>query len=158
MVLIDVLQLLVVTVSAVIAFCAYRNHRDLTRKRATLDLFLSFTKDRATIEDFKILEKCLTDGSDFYRIISDRGSEHKKERDAILHVLNIYEFMSAGTNKALLDDDLLKTLNFSNTVKLWSYTELGISKLRQDLKKDTLFQEFETLVQRWQKKPLRKIQ
>lgn len=158
--MIELLQLLVITFSAVVAFFTYRNHSDLTRKRATLDLFLSFTKDRATIDDFKILDKCLSDDSgdsDFYKIITDRSDEHKRERDAILHVLNIYEFISAGTNTKLLDDSLLKTLNYSNTLKLWNYTGLGIKKLRQELNKETLFQEFEILVKRWQKKPLKSL-
>lgn len=148
------LQLLVLVVSAVIAYFSYKKHTDLTRKRATLDLYLSFTKDNRTVKAFRILQESMKDG-DFYNIVT--SSDDSREKEAILLILNLYEFVSAGANAGILDDKLLKKLNFSDTERLWNFTKLGITKLRETTERETIFQEFETLALRWEKEPLKPI-
>lgn len=71
----------------------------------------------------------------------------------MIRVLNRLEFYAASANLGILDDSLLKRLNFTNYTILWDAVKIPITKARE-LKGETLFKDLEIMIARWKKHPL----
>lgn len=76
-------------------------------------------------------------------------------RAHMLTVLNRYEFYAIGLNKNLLDEEMFKRMYCSTMLKFWGICNPAVSQLRETVKKDTLFKEYETLANRWKSNSLK---
>ena len=151
----DIVQTIILLVSAIAAAYAVVQHRRLTKKTSTLQVILSDTSDSRIVEASSNVYKMITSNKNFYEVLIKQSTEDKTEVESLKIILNRYEFYATGINKGILDGDLLKTLYYSNFVVFWKHAKPCIMELRKEKNCPTLFQEFEKVMSNWKKHPLK---
>ena len=151
----DIVQTIVLLVSAIAAAYAVVQHRRLTKKTSTLQVILSDTSDSRIVEASSNVYKMITSNKNFYEVLIKQSTEDKTEVESLKIILNRYEFYATGINKGILDGDLLKTLYYSNFMVFWKHAKPCIMELRKEKDCPTLFQEFEKVMSNWKKHPLK---
>ncbi|AXY60187.1 DUF4760 domain-containing protein [Acinetobacter sp. WCHAc010052] len=171
-------QLLVIAISAYIAFNTIQSTRDRSRERATLDTILKDNSDielarSKTItlnfdkepykflgvskEDFYIKykrEPC-TSLSELCEFESSKlTDEESNVRRHLMHVLNRHEFYAIGVNTCLMDEVLFKRLHCTSMIKLWEVVNPAVTHLRSKSQKATYYKDLELLALRWKESPL----
>lgn len=160
------LQNVILVISAAVAILTIGITSVLERRRATVDLVRDQQKDEGLIKARKTV-RSLLDASgkiDFDPILAQKDSE---QLNAILSVLNSFEFMAAGLHTKAFDEKTYKRLLFNTVVDQWSLFEDFVYKYRENCKKeyteakglnpDTQYQDFETLARKWSRDPLKRI-
>ncbi len=77
--------------------------------------------------------------------------------DASLHirtVLNYYETMAICINHKIYDDQIIKETLYSTVVRIWKICQPFVEEQRLQRDINTLYQELELLVKKWEKDPL----
>lgn len=151
----DIVQTIILLVSAIAAAYAVVQHRRLTKKTSTLQVILSDTSDSRIVEASSNVYKMITSNKNFYEVLIKQSTEDKTEVESLKIILNRYEFYATGINKGILDVDLLKTLYYSNFMVFWKHAKPCIMELRKEKDCPTLFQEFEKVMSNWKKHPLK---
>lgn len=154
------LELLVILISAIIAFIAIFHNKKVVRERATLDIILDDYKDEKMYEAKSILYEYLQvkDGSQKTLVSiydsAEISEEEKKIKSALLLVMNRNEFYAMGINSGLLDENVFKRTHCSNVLKLWDAISPTVMSIREKEQKATLFKDLEILANRWKMNPL----
>lgn len=78
-----------------------------------------------------------------------------EEYKAILLSVNTYEFMSSGIREGAFDEATYKRIRYSTVLKDWGALGGFIVEFRRAKKRNTLFQDFEWLHDRWKANPLK---
>ena len=151
----DIVQTIILLVSAIAAAYAVVQHRRLIKKTSTLQVILSDTSDSRIVEASSNVYKMITSNKNFYEVLIKQSTEDKTEVESLKIILNRYEFYATGINKGILDGDLLKTLYYSNFMVFWKHAKPCIMELRKEKDCPTLFQEFEKVMSNWKKHPLK---
>lgn len=151
----DIVQTIILLVSAIAVAYAVVQHRRLTKKTSTLQVILSDTSDSRIVEASSNVYKMITSNKNFYEVLIKQSTEDKTEVESLKIILNRYEFYATGINKGILDGDLLKTLYYSNFMVFWKHAKPCIMELRKEKDCPTLFQEFEKVMSNWKKHPLK---
>nr|WP_298891755.1 DUF4760 domain-containing protein [uncultured Acinetobacter sp.] len=168
--------------SAYIAYSTISSSRITARERATLDTILDDNKDESLNHSKQVILIFNEDPKKYYaakgdsesqrdtlaQLMSiDSGTKNKigenekltngeaEIRAHMLTVLNRYEFYAIGLNKNLLDEEMFKRMYCSTMLKFWGICNPAVSQLRETVKKDTLFKEYETLANRWKSNSLK---
>lgn len=171
-------QLLVIAITAFIAFSTITSSRFSARERATLDTILNDNNDRELSlakqivtaydnnpheilgldkESFLInyeREACTSLSELCEKERNELGKEELEVRNHLIHVLNRHEFYAIGINTGLMDENLFKRMHCNNIVGLWEATSPAVTHLRKKSQKNTYFKELELLALRWNETPL----
>jgi hypothetical protein len=125
------------------------------RSKALIDLIVQQKTNKDLIDATKLVYKLGRSGNHF----SEYAPEGKDgpERDAILMVLNNHEFIAVGIRTGAFDERIYKQLQCSNVLKVWRLSAGFVAELRKISGTDTVFQDVESLAERWKKKPIRHI-
>jgi hypothetical protein len=125
------------------------------RRRATIQLVIHQKLDEKLQKAKDILFSLHKDNAtNFARYLEDPTSP---EYDAIFAVLNNYEFIASGIHEDALDGELFKRLQYSVLIKDWEALCPLVMELRNQVRRETLFQEFEALAVNWKKSPLKRL-
>lgn len=139
--------------SALAASLVMWHNGSVARRRATVDLIMDLKSDEKLVKAIDNVYQLAAKNVKFSQYADQHDSQEKKD---ILLVLNNHEFIALGIRKGLFDEKVYKGLQCSNVIKLWKSSASLIEEIRQAAgDKRTLFQEFEWLANRWQKKPLK---
>ena len=109
--------------------------------------------DASLIADIQAVYRLHEDGNHLSSLVGEDSVERRK----ILHVLNNQEFIAVGIRLGAFDEKVYKQMQCSNVLKLWTATSGFIHELRKIDKKNTLFQDFEKLANRWEQNPIKKL-
>jgi hypothetical protein len=125
------------------------------RSKALIDLIVEQKTNKDLIDATKLVYKLGREGNHF----SEYAPESKSgvERDAILMVLNNQEFIAVGIRTGAFDEEIYKQIQCSNLLKVWRLSAGFVAELRKISGNDTIFQDVETLADRWKKDPIRPI-
>lgn len=144
---------IVLTISAIIALIAVINHARTSRRQATIDLVIHQKNDEHLSEARDIVTRLNSDNElTTYAHSQNKGSD---ERNAILAVLNNYEFIATGMRESAFDLKLYKRMSYSIVVSDWRALKPFIYDLRRQVDRDTIFQEFEWLAGKFCKEQLK---
>jgi len=77
------------------------------------------------------------------------------EAKAILLILNDYEFVAAAMRDKAFNLCLYKRMRYSVVVNDWDALRAFVHEKRQEVRRKTLFQEFEWMANKFKKKPLK---
>ena len=135
-----------------------RSNKSDNRKMSTIDLILRQRSNKELNLAIDLVGG-LVDQDEYPSLheFLDR-EKYPEERKAILSVLNYREFVAAGINTGIIDEEIYKRSYYNILMRDWKYLKNTIMAIRTSKKgKDTHFQEFEILVKRWQKKPLKNL-
>ena len=151
-------------VQAVILFLglggtAYSLHRQhIENKRiSTLNLIIHQRSDDKLNEAIDIVGKLARQKKDFSDLSENFKDLESENSRAILRVLNFREFVSVGINQGIIDEKAYKQAYYSVMLRDWKYLRNTIYAIRDcQTGSKTSFQDFEKLITRWEKKPLKK--
>ena len=123
------------------------------RTRALIDMLTHHKSDKDLVEATRRVNALHSNGGR----LSHHVDKDSDERKSILKVLNTQEFIAVGVRMKAFDEDVYKEMQCSNVLRLWSASKGFITELRESDKAPTIFQDFERLATRWEKKPIKKI-
>lgn len=144
---------IILGISAVIALAAVRYNFTINRKKATVDLMLEQKRNpslgKARMAVLNLNSKCsLTQ-------YADNQYKGTEERDAILLVINNYEFIATGIREGAFDRNLYKRMNYSTVMHDWKALKPFVYEMRKIHDISTIFQEFEWLADKFRKRKLK---
>ena len=146
-------QTIAILVSILIATYIVYNNEKLAKKRATIDLVLHQKNDTDLSSALDLLRALDMDiGLAEYASMENKESSEYK---AILVVLNHYEFVATGIKEKAFDENVYKRMVYGILVRDWVALKGFVAEIRQSRNRNTLFQEFQWLAERWIKKPLK---
>lgn len=144
---------IILGVSAFVAVIALFLNNKANKRKSTIDLVLNQRSDEKLIESRRtVLELNKTGKITQYSAISYAGSP---ERDAILDVLNNYEFIATGMRERAFDVSLFRRMRYTTITKDWDALKPFVYELRRQQDTNTVFQEFEWLAKRFKRKGLK---
>ena len=88
--------------------------------------------------------------SDMY-ILTEEGIQIRNE---IFEILNFFEYISTGVNNAIMDEKVVKDLQYNSMVKIWTLFGDYVKHYRKKHTngKQTMVQ-YENLIKKWDRKP-----
>ena len=125
------------------------------KRLATLNLIIHQRSDEKLNNAIDLVFKLATESTDFDDLSKYLINKDSEERNAILKVLNYREFVAVGINSGIIDEKAYKQAYYSVTIRDWNILQKTIISIRNNRKSQTLFQDFEFLVRKWKKKPLK---
>ncbi|HGI8256062.1 TPA: DUF4760 domain-containing protein [Neisseria meningitidis] len=138
----------------VAAYGIMRNTEN-AKKRATINMIMAERNNAALQEAITIVNGLAkTDGCILATYTSDTPDK-KKDREAILTVLNQREFVCAGVLGGALHEKMYKDFEYSMLLRDWDNLSSFIFEIRRIRSAPTAFQEFEAVARKWKKKPLK---
>jgi Domain of unknown function (DUF4760) len=125
------------------------------RRRAMIDLVVTQNQDeKLAAARQHILSLHEEKTQNFAKFLEDRTSQ---DFQRIMMVLNNHEFIACGIKRRALDEIMYKRMYCSAVLRDWQSCSGMVAELRRSTGKETLFQDFEWLVNRWIKDPLKKL-
>ncbi|MDE8035637.1 DUF4760 domain-containing protein [Actinobacillus equuli subsp. equuli] len=148
-------QLVVISITAIIAIYTILSNRKTSKERATLDVVLDdYKDDKLVVASNEVFNIVREDRNKLYTVFQNENNQYTEQRQRLLLVLNRYEFYASAMNHGILDEKLFKRLHCSNFIKLWDAVSPTVMSIRDKERKDTLFKDLEILVLRWKSSPL----
>ena len=142
--------------SAFIALGAIYYNQVLSRRRATIDLVMHERMNPTLLAARKTVLELHSKDTDFSEL-AGKERANSDEAKAMLATLNALEFAAAGIRQGAFDEKIFKLVYFSVVLRDWNAFKGFIEELRKSRNRPTLYQEFQWLAERWQKKPLNKL-
>lgn len=143
-----VIQTLVLIVGIGLGLCTLLRQKKDNKTMATLSMILH---QRSDVELRKASEAIRNRGSDNAILFNNDLHRHY-----ILKVLNLRETTALAINQGILDENTYKQIFYSLVLADWEDLKYVVYAIRKKQKSETLFQDFESLVRRWQIHPLTK--
>ncbi|WP_111637444.1 DUF4760 domain-containing protein [Marinomonas shanghaiensis] len=143
----------ILAATALAALYSIRRNTVINRRRATVDLVLHQKNDNDLKAANDIVNPLLRAKS--ITKYSDQEYKNSDQRKAILTVLNNYEFIATGIKEEAFDFRLYKRMRYNMVVRDWVEFEPFVIEMRKTVQHPTLYQEFESLVKRLKKSPLK---
>jgi hypothetical protein len=140
-----------VFLSAIAAVYIIYHNGKLAKKRALIDLIIQQKSDEKLMDAIHEVYALSKAGNHLSQMV-----DGDKEQ-TILRVLNNQEFIAVGIRTGAFDEGVYKQLQCSNVLKLWTATSGFIQEIRKIDGKNTLFQDFERLANKWEKRPIKKL-
>ena len=147
------IQTAVFALSAIAGVAVIYFNGKQARTRALIDMLMQHKVDQELVKATRQVHQLQNSGESLAQHV-DKNTEQRK---AILKVLNTHEFIAVGVRMGAFDEKVYKQMQCSNVLRLWSSSCGFIHELRKADQKETLFQDFERLAHRWEKKPIQKI-
>lgn len=126
-----------------------RSSEKHSRCRATIDLVLHEKTDREYLEARREFAKLKGGNDSLTKYACSKANEHVEEKQAILLVLNQYEFMAAGIFAGAFDEEIYMRMKRSLLIRDWDTLSAFVHELRRQSSNSALFIEFEQLARSW---------
>lgn len=131
----------------------YHNGR-IARIRATIDAVNHQKTDQHLNEALSLILKYYRENRSLSPFIADMNSDEGK---AIRLVLNNHEFICLGIRCGAFDKKMFQRMQHYNYLRTWEACCGIVHEIRRQEKRETIFQEFELLIDDWKRKPLRRL-
>lgn len=143
----------ILAVSAIVAIIALYVHSRSSRRQATVNLVIQQRNDKV----LRKARRCVTELNSNNKITALANPEYKgnPERDAVLTLLNNYEFIATGMREKAFDLNLYKRMSYSTVINDWKALKPFVFDLRRLVSSHTLFQEFQWLAEKFSRKTLK---
>lgn len=150
------IQTLVLAVSAIGGIWIILSRGKQEGRRATVDLVVEQKRDQQLTEAREWITKVRDKGeTNLAKYLVNEESEEYKN---ILYLLNTYEFISVGIKTGAFSEKTYKRLRYTTLMGDWECFHGFVTEFRKGKSRNTLFQDFEWLYNRWKKNPLKKIE
>jgi len=127
------------------------NHR--ARQRATVDLSLAETNNKALQEAKDKIAEYQGQNANFKEFACE-SAKYKDQNAHITMLLNHHEFIATGIKEGVFDEEIYKRMRRSILLKDYKELTTYIEQLRESMRRPTLFMEFEWLCKRWEESPI----
>lgn len=131
------------------------------KKTQTANFLFESRQDTQYIESLHILKQVHRSGKSFRAYVfpcegKAITEEEMTERRKFQYILNFYERVAVSIREGIYDEQMIKRTSFTTVIETYDIAEPLIKAIREHIKSDTTYQEFEWLVKRWKAKPLKK--
>lgn len=165
----DLAKNLLVLVGVIVAIVSVLTARSIARKKQSADLLFASRGDVNLQKGYQVIEQYHNNGLNAGpNILTFAGVsihlpanatqaqiDQLDELRAIKYVLNHFETVSIGIQAGIYDETMIKNCWCSILLSVHEQTVPLIKGVRTKQKTDSLYQEFDWLVTRWKKAPLR---
>ena len=153
---------LAILLSVIIAVVAIWFARRSTRQQNAIDLLLSLQKEPKFWESLiavRAQHNHVTPG-DLHKIgeLMAKPDELVNETDEMRgkvqnfrYIMNVFENMSVGIRHGIYDEGILKEMFRTSFIMTWRYVEPVVTKIRETRQKDTYYEVYEKVAEKWQK-------
>lgn len=148
--------------SAIIAMLAIWSARRNTRQQNAIDLLLSLQKEPKfwnSLIAVRAQHNHVTPG-DLYKIgeliakpdeLVNETNGMRKKVESFRYIMNVFENMSVGIRHGIYDERILKEMFLTSFIMTWTYVKPVVTKIREIRQKDTFYEVYEKVAERWQK-------
>ena len=130
-----------------------RSSEKQSRCRATVDIVLHEKTDREYLEARKKFAELKASNQTLTHFACAEPGKCVDENQAILLVLNQYEFMAAGIFAGAFDEEIYMRMKRSLLIRDWDSLSAYVLELRQRRHNSALFIEFQKLADKWRSTP-----
>ena len=151
----------IVFMGVVVATLAIIYNVRIARKTQTAFFLFESRKDKEYLESLYMLKKVHASGRSFRSYVfpgPDRPLTDKErvERLKLQYILNFYERVAVSIREGIYNEKMIKQTSYATVIETWDIAEPLIKAVRQYINSETTWQEFEWLVSRWRKAPLKR--
>ncbi|WP_049292306.1 DUF4760 domain-containing protein [Franconibacter helveticus] len=151
----------IVFMGVVVATLAIIYNVRIARKTQTAVFLFESRKDKEYLESLYMLKKVHASGRSFRSYVfpgPDRPLTDKErvERLKLQYILNFYERVAVSIREGIYNEKMIKQTSYATVIETWDIAEPLIKAVRQYINSETTWQEFEWLVSRWRKAPLKR--
>lgn len=134
-----------------------KHNRTIAKQKETaLLLFNSRTDDMLRL-GYKVIRDLQASNDDnIASYATDDGKRNSEPADQIRYVLNHWERTAVCVGHEIYCEKILKDSMFTTVVNMYEQAEPFIKAIRRRVGRDTLYQELECMVKRWNAAPLAK--
>lgn len=134
-----------------------RHNRTIAKQKETaLLLFNSRTDDMLRLGYKVIRELQASNDDNIASYATDDGKRNSEQADQIRYVLNHWERTAVCVGHEIYCEKILKDSMFTTVVNMYEQAEPFIKAIRRRVGRDTLYQDLECMVKRWNATPLSK--
>ena len=137
-------------------------HAETAKKTQTSIFLFESRHDQGFIDGLNVLRDRNESGKSFRSYIypcegqSDEEKEKdKEEKRKIGYYLNFFERVSVSIKNGIYDETMLKEVLFNTAIKNYDIAEPFIKAIREKHGRNTYYQEYEWLVDKWKREPLK---
>ncbi|WP_272654030.1 DUF4760 domain-containing protein [Providencia sp. PROV091] len=133
-----------------------------TAKKTQTAIFLFESRqDQQYIESLHVLKQAHRSGKSFrsYVFPCDGKAiteDDLAERRKFQYILNFYERVAVSIREGIYNEQMIKRTSYSTVIETFEIADSLIKAIRESINSETAYQEFEWLVNRWKKSPLKK--
>jgi len=146
------IQTSILALSAIGVIVAIYKNGKQARLRGLIDLITQQKADPVLVQATHNVKHLHQKGILLTKFLSQEECQEYKE---ILLVLNNQEFIAVGVHRGCFDEKTYKLMQCRNVVSLWQASKGFIEEIRRKSQTPTIFQDFEKLAKRWNKRPLK---
>lgn len=155
----QIVSSLAVLIGLLLAFATIIYNIRTAKKGQTSVFFADSRNDIKYLEGQHALRQVHNSGKSFrsyiFPINTQLSDQEKDERLKFQYCLNFYERLAVSVKNGSYDEKMIKEIFFSSIVQNYEISEPFIKALREQKQRNTYYQEFEWLAQRWKNKPLK---
>lgn len=138
----------------------FYNVRTAKKTQTAIFLFES-RQDQQYIESLHVLKQAHRSGKSFrsYVFPCDGKAiteDDLAERRKFQYILNFYERVAVSIREGIYNEQMIKRTSYSTVIETFEIADSLIKAIRESINSETAYQEFEWLVNRWKKAPLKK--
>lgn len=130
-----------------------RRQRTVARKQHTLNVILQATYNANHCEAMNAVRPSMSSGK-----CPDITGAEAGEREHYRTVLNYFELLAAGIRNGDFDERMVRDTHRGSMICMYEACEDQIFKMRDARRRRTIYEHFEWLYKRWEKKRPGKIQ
>lgn len=150
----------IVILGVVVAIITIIYNVNTAKKTQTAIFLFESRMDTKYTESLHTLKKAHDSGKSFrsYVIPVPPAVITKEELDDRLkfqYILNFYERVAVSIKDGIYDEGMIKKSSYGTIIETWNISEPLIRAIREKINSKTTYQEFEWLVDKWKKKPLK---
>ncbi|WP_439649881.1 DUF4760 domain-containing protein [Enterobacter soli] len=131
------------------------------KKTQTANFLFESRQDRQYTESLHVLKKIHRSGKSFRSYVFPAEGhaiteDEMEERRKFQYILNFYERVAVSIREGIYSEKMIKRTSFTTVIETYDIAEPLIKAIREHIKSETTYQEFEWLVRRWKASPLKK--
>lgn len=140
--------------AAVIAVVSVLYARATAKKQQSADLLLQSRTDAELVNAMRCISAMHDRGDGSIRELASKNPADKDMANSVRYVLNHWEYVSVGVQSGIYDEGMLRNASFNTVVQLHKSVRPFIDNLRGITGRNTIYQEFQWLAERWERKGL----
>lgn len=151
----------IVLIGVLVAIGAIVYNVRTAKKTQTANFLFESRQDTQYIESLHTLKQVHRSGKSFRSYVfpcegTAITEEEMAERRKFQYILNFYERVAVSIREGIYDEQMIKRTSFTTVIETHDIAEPLIKAIREHIKSETTYQEFEWLVKRWKARPLKK--
>lgn len=142
-------------VGVIVAVLSVISVRATARRKQSADVIFATRNDELLQKGVRLIREEAHHANSNIRKYAKGDDARSENAAAIRYVLNHFEYVAVGIQNGIYDEAMFKNASFSTIMEIRRHTETYISDVRAEQRRDTIYQEFCWLCERWKTKPLK---